>query len=91
MVKRKLTDEETKIYNKRISALQQQFDIVKGEIKRLEFNDGFLLEHNYKKARIGIRGDLTNARSDLIDFKEKIEMMMKHLNEGVEVKKKEDK
>jgi len=86
-MKRKLTDEEKKIYSRQLIKLKQDQEIIEGEVTRLNFNNDFLLQHNFKKMKLNIKRELKEQTTNLEQITSTINEMEKHLKEGVEIKR----
>lgn len=90
MTKRKLTKEEKEIYEKRIKIYEKDKNIFLGEIKRIEFNLDFLLEHNYNKRINELNSELRGYKNKLKELESTLSIMKQHLMYGVEKKEKKE-
>ena len=88
---RELTDEEKKIFEKNKPIMEEEKSMVEGEIKRLNFNLNFLLEHSYKKRRKDLERELKIKSKELKDCDMVLNDINDKLKNGVKIREKEEK
>jgi len=88
MARRKLTKDELAIMQKQSKRLEEQKNIVEGDIKNSNFKLDFQLQHNYDKLKMSLKNELKQFKKTLSEIEFGLKTIQDQVDNGVEVKKK---
>lgn len=87
MTKRPLNKDEKTAYEKQVKNFERKLEMEKGELRRVEFNKDFLIDHNFKKLKMEVEQDFGRKQSAIKELLDNLTILKEHLRDGVEVKK----
>ena len=90
-MKRKLDQNEVKMSQKSLKNLNIQSELLKGDVKQMNFQLDFSLDHSANKLRMQVESNLKRAETELKKVTEIIKITQDQVDNGVESTKKEEK